>query len=292
MDLRQLSYFLAVVDEGTFTAAATAVSVAQPSLSQAVRSLESELGTPLFHRVGRAIRLTAAGEALIEPARQALRDAQVAREAVRAVAGLAAGRLDVAALPTLAAEPVAGLVGAFCRTHPGIAVRLVSPEEADGLDELVRTGACEVGFTELRPESAGLVRRELFRQDLLAVFPPGSPPHTTVALRTLAATPLVTTPAGTSSRRLLDDAFAAAGLTPRVAVEANARDAILPLVLAGAGASLLPRPLTHGAVAQGAVVSAVRPAIHREVGAVFRPRPLSPAARAFVDLLPRRGGAT
>ncbi|MBV8960517.1 MAG: LysR family transcriptional regulator, partial [Actinobacteria bacterium] len=66
MDLRQLSYFLAVVDEGTFTAAASRVAVAQPSLSQAVRALEAELGTELFHRVGRAVRLTSAGEALVE----------------------------------------------------------------------------------------------------------------------------------------------------------------------------------------------------------------------------------
>lgn len=286
MDLRQLSYFLAVVDEGTFTAAASAVAVAQPSLSQAVRALEGELGTELFHRVGRNVRLTAAGTALVEPARQALRDADVAREAVRAVAGLEAGRLDLAALPTLAAEPVAGLVGAFTRAHPRVAVRLVSPEDAGSVDDLVRSGECEIGFTELHPDVSGLVQRRLFRQDLLAVFPPGSPSHDTVGLRALAATPLVTTPPGTSSRRLLDEAFAAAGLTPRVAVEANARDAILPLVLAGAGASLLPRPLTQGAAAQGAVVSAVRPPIYRDVGAIHRPGPLSPAARAFLDLLP------
>jgi len=286
MDLRQLSYFLAVVDEGTFTAAAATVAVAQPSLSQAVRSLEAELGTPLFHRLGRAVRLTAAGDALVEPARQALRDADVAREAVRAVAGLEAGRLELAALPTLAAEPAAEFVGEFRRAHPAVAVSLVSPEEPDQLEELVRTGVCEVGFTELRAEAAGLVRRQLFRQDVLAVFPPGSVAHTSVGLRTLAATPLVTTPVGTSSRRVLDDAFAAAGLTPRVAVEANARDAILPLVLAGAGASLLPRPLTVGAAALGAVVSAVRPALHRDVGVVHRPGVLSPAARAFMNLLP------
>jgi DNA-binding transcriptional LysR family regulator len=288
MDVRQLSYFLAVVDEGTFTAAAASMAVAQPSLSQAVRSLEAELGASLFHRVGRAVRLTAAGEALVEPARQTLRDTHVAREAVRAVAGLEAGRLEIAALPTLAAEPVAEFVGMFRRVHPAVSVSLVSPEEAGTLDELVRTGECEVGFTELRSEPAGLVRRQLFRQDVLAVFPPGSQPHTSVGLRTLASTPLVTTPVGTSSRRVLDDAFAAAGLTPRVAVEANARDAILPLVLAGAGASLLPRPLTVGAAAQGAVVSAVRPALHREVGVVHRPGPLSPAARAFVELLAAR----
>ncbi|MBV8690572.1 MAG: LysR family transcriptional regulator [Actinobacteria bacterium] len=285
MDLRQLSYFLAVVDEGTFTAAASRVAVAQPSLSQAVRALEAELGTELFHRVGRAVRLTSAGEALVEPARQALRDADTAREAVRAVAGLEAGRLDLAALPTLAAEPVAGLVGAFTRAHPGVSVRLVSPEEPGTLDDLVRSGECEIGFTELHPDVEGLVQRRLFRQDLLAVFPPGSPRHDTVGLRALAATPLVTTPPGTSSRRVIDDAFAAAGLTARVAVEANARDAILPLVLAGAGASLLPRPLMQGAAAQGAVVSAVRPPVHRDVGAVYRPGPLSPAARAFISLL-------
>src|ERR1043165_983563 len=107
MDLRQLSYFLAVVDEGTFTAAAAAVAVAQPSLSQAVRSLEAELGTPLFHRLGRAVRLTAAGDALVEPARQTLRDIDTARAAVEAVAGLMGGCLELAALPTLAADPVA-----------------------------------------------------------------------------------------------------------------------------------------------------------------------------------------
>ena len=284
MDLRQLAYFLAVVDEGTFTAAAGAASVAQPSLSQAVRTLEAELGTPLFHRVGRTVRLTAAGEALVEPARQALRDADTAREAVRAVAGLSAGRLDVASLPTLAAEPVAVLVGRFCQAHAGVGVRITAPEEPAGVEALVRSGVCEIGFTEVHPGIAGLTQRTLFRQDLLAVWPPGAPGRATVSLRTLCAAPLVTTPPGTSTRRLLEEAFTAEGLVPRIAVEVNARDAILPLVLAGAGASLLPRRLTEGATAQGAVVTAVRPAISRAIGILHRPGPLSPAAAAFLTL--------
>src|SRR2546429_2987960 len=86
MDLRRLRLFLAVVDHGGMTRAAEVEHVAQPSVSQAIRELETELGTPLFHRVGRRVVLTAAGEALVGPARQALRDVETGRAAVEAVA--------------------------------------------------------------------------------------------------------------------------------------------------------------------------------------------------------------
>src|ERR1700748_2051009 len=107
MDLRRLRLFLAVVDHGGMTRAAEAEHVAQPSVSQAIRELEAEVGTPLFHRVGRRVVLTAAGEAVVEPARQVLRDVETGRAAVEAGPGLAAGRLDLVALPTLAVDPVA-----------------------------------------------------------------------------------------------------------------------------------------------------------------------------------------
>src|SRR5512135_2285951 len=101
MDLRQLRYAVAVVDHGGFTRAAEAMHVAQPSLSQSVRALEAELGTELFHRTPRSVVLTAAGEAFLGPARQALRDASNVQAAVAEVAGLQAGHLDVVCLPTL-----------------------------------------------------------------------------------------------------------------------------------------------------------------------------------------------
>src|SRR3954468_15845387 len=105
MDTRRLTMFLAVVDEGTFTKAAGTVYVSQSALSQAIHELEREVGVGLFHRVGRRVVLTAAGEALVEPARQALRDLANARAAVAAVSGLEEGRLDLVALPTLAVTP-------------------------------------------------------------------------------------------------------------------------------------------------------------------------------------------
>ncbi|GAA2621595.1 hypothetical protein GCM10009863_39600 [Streptomyces axinellae] len=102
MDVRQLEYFLAIVDHRGFNRAASALYLSQPSLSQAVRGLERDLGSALFHRIGRRAVLTEAGTALIEPALAALRSLETARASVAAVHELRAGRVDVAAMPSQA----------------------------------------------------------------------------------------------------------------------------------------------------------------------------------------------
>src|ERR1700677_4830687 len=142
MDSHRLRHFLAVVDHGGFTAAAQAVYVSQPALSLAVRDLEAELGVPLFVRNGRRVRLTAAGEALLGPARQVLRDLETGQAAVEAVAGLEAGNLTMASLPTLAADPLAPLVGSFRRRYPGVRIDLAAPEGTSELFDLVVAGTC------------------------------------------------------------------------------------------------------------------------------------------------------
>src|SRR5215207_8402966 len=284
MDLRRLRLFLAVVDGGGMTRAAESEHVSQPSVSQAIRELEADLGTALFHRVGRRVVLTAAGEALVEPARQVLRDVETGRAAVEAVAGLGAGRLDLVALPTLAADPVAPLVGAFRLEHPGVDIALADPADASALVDLVASGECELGITAEPVTAPGLASHELGRQDLLAVLPPGAQAAHTMAVGTLARYPLVTAPPGTTTRRQLEEAFADAHVSPRVAVVTAQREAILPLVLAGAGATLFPRPLAEQAAALGAVVVSLRPGLTRPVHLFHRNGPLSPAAAAFRDL--------
>src|SRR5215510_4578394 len=106
MDLRRLEYFLAVVEHGQVTSAASALRVAQPSLSQAIKALERDLGVQLFIRDGRSLRPTRAGEALIEPARRVLGDLDAARAAVSDVVELAAGWLDVASHDLLTRDPL------------------------------------------------------------------------------------------------------------------------------------------------------------------------------------------
>src|SRR5688572_24709858 len=113
MDMRRLQMFLAVHEHQSFTRAAKASFISQPALSQCIKELENQMGAVLFHRLGRRVTLTPAGEALVGPASQVVREFEAGRRAVQAVKGLQAGRLDLVCLPSLAADPVAPLIGAF-----------------------------------------------------------------------------------------------------------------------------------------------------------------------------------
>ncbi|HEY2569929.1 MAG TPA: LysR substrate-binding domain-containing protein [Solirubrobacteraceae bacterium] len=284
MDERRLRYFLAIVEDGSVTAAAARLHVAQPSLSQSLRSIERELGAELFHRVGRGLRLTSAGRALIGPARQALLAIDAARSAVREISDVLAGELAVAALATLAADPLADLVGSFRQAYPGVTVEIGEAESTADASRLVAEGTRELGLVQL-PAPRQLVASALGRQELMFVLPPGREPSerplTPTALRSV---PLVVTPPGTSTRDLLELAFASAAVVPQIAVETTAREAIVPLVLAGAGAALLPAGLAREASRRGAAVRPARPPLTRPIGLVSRPGTLSPAARAFTAL--------
>lgn len=290
MDLRQVEYLVAIVDHGGFTRAASALGMAQPSLSQSVRRLEEELGAPLLTRTGRRVALTEAGESFLGPARRLLREAQRARDAVAAHAGLATGTLDLVALASLAVDPVAGLVAAFRSRHPGVTVRMLDPSSPAHLLELVRSGRAEAGITEADGAPSGLVTVTLSSQSLLAVLPPapagaeGRAPHPMTPAE-LAAEPLVVTPPGTSLRSLVDRFVVAAGFPEgvvRVAVETDQRDMLVPLVLRGAGAAVLPPALAADAAAKGALVRPLDPPLTRRIVLVYPTEGLAPAATAFV----------
>lgn len=288
MDERRLRYFLAVAEEGGVTKAAERLGVAQPSLSQALRAFEAELGVELFHRLGRGMRLSSAGRQLVGPARQILRTMDDARHAISGATELRTGTLELATLATLAIDPMAELVGRFRDRYPGIEVDVYEPDTADGVSALVREGACELGAAHLPIPAEGLVELPLGEQELLFVLPPrrraDHGEERPISARELAEIPLVVAPQGTSTRMLLDQALDALGVSPRIAVETAAREAIVPLVLSGAGAALLPGPLARDAQRRGAIVRRSARRISRRIGLVHRDGPLSAAAHAFLDL--------
>jgi LysR family transcriptional regulator, carnitine catabolism transcriptional activator len=287
MDERKLQLFVAVIDEGSLTAAAARLHIAQPSASQTLRSIEREYGVPLFRRVGRGLKLTSAGEALVAPARDALTALGTAAAAVRTVTDLESGFLHIAALSTLASDPLAELIGSFRQAHSRIIIRIDESEGVTALTNLVRLGYCDLGLAHL-PVEGDLVSVPLGTQDLVFVLPPDSPRgNRPLPMRTLAHTPLVVAPKGTSTRTLLDQVFADAGMQPLVAVETAAREAVIPLVLAGAGAALLPQSLGAEAARRGAIVRQPTPCIWREIGLIHRSERLSPAAAAFLRLAAR-----
>jgi DNA-binding transcriptional LysR family regulator len=286
MELRNVEYVVAVVDQGSFTAAAKAVGVMQPSLSEGIARLERELGVALFHRIGRGVSLTAAGRAFEGPARQLLRDRDQVIAAVGGVRALDTGALDLVALRTLAVDPLATLVGQFRVAHPGVVVHIAEPEDVAAVEDMVADGRCELGLTELPPRREELIAIRLARQEIYAVCPPHTklPASGRLPIAQLASVPLVATPRGTSTRDLMERALASARVEPTIAVESAQREALGPLVLGGAGTSLLPRRLAEQYAEQGAVIAGLSPALNRTIGLVHRASPLTPAARAFVEL--------
>jgi DNA-binding transcriptional LysR family regulator len=276
-----------VVDHGGFTAAARAVFVSQPAISLAVKELERELGTELFSRVGRGVRLTPAGEALVGPARQALRDLETGRAAVAAVTGVMAGSLSVCSLPTLAADPMAALVGRFRRHHPGVRVDLAAPEDTQELFDLVDAGTCELGLTDARGVPPSYGASDLGAQTLVFIHPPGTEFHPdghapSGGLPTDRS--FVVAPEGTSTRRLFDEQIGAGSDGRVLAVVTAQREAIVPLVLAGAGTALVPEAVARSAERFGAVVSEPGVPIVRRLALVHREGVLSPAAERFCEL--------
>ncbi|GAA4859456.1 LysR family transcriptional regulator [Saccharopolyspora rosea] len=288
MDRRELEYFLAIAEHGSFTAAAQALHVAQPSLSHAIRSLENRLGGKVFHRLPHGVALTPAGEALLEPARQVMRDFSTATASVRQVLGLSAGRLDVVAQTTLAVDPLAELVGAFLREHPKVAVTISDPELGTDVTGAVRTGECELGMVDAAERAVDDLESLVLRgREIFAVLPPDSAVaagRSGLGAGELAALDWVTTPRGTATRAVIEDTVGAKGASPAVAVETAHQAMIVPLVLSGAGATLLPRTMAQDAAARGAAVLPLRPRVVRRGVLFWRPGPLSPAAAEFVRM--------
>jgi DNA-binding transcriptional LysR family regulator len=283
MDLRRLEVFLAVVDDGTFTGAADTLLISQPAVSQAVSALERELGSQLFHRLGRSVRLTDAGAALCAPARLALRDVAAAREAVALVHDLLAGHLELACLPTLAVSPLAPVVGSFRREFPAVTISLLDPDDTSDVLGLVRSGRCELGIVG----DASVTDLELVAmssQEYRVLLPPGTRSASTIDVEDLATMPVVAPPRGSSSRDLLDEVLARQGQRATVVVETAQREALVPLVLAGAGVALVPRSLAAIGERLGCEVAAITPAVGREVSIVHRRAAMTPAAAAFVRL--------
>ncbi|MEV5538286.1 LysR family transcriptional regulator [Saccharopolyspora shandongensis] len=287
MDLRQLEYFLAVAEHGGVTRAARALHLAQPSLSDVVRGLERELGTPLFHRVGGGVVLTAAGEALLGPARRALRDRAAARAVLDDLVGLSSGRLDILAWSVVSTYPLAELVAAFRRRHPQITVHITDLRDEDDVGALVRDGHYEIAFAyPAVPDGRDLRVHRLGTHEIHLVLPAdvGADWPDPVPVGLLADLPMISVPQNSTMRGRIERVLAVANARTREAAVTEHRDALIPLVLAGVGAAFVSSARARRAAALGLHVRRLDPPIHRTYRLLHRPDGLSPAGRAFVDL--------
>src|SRR6185312_1510129 len=145
IELRHLRYFLAVAETQHFTKAAAKLHVTQPTLSHQIRQLEGQLNLPLFDRVGRGIKLTAAGELLLPHARRVMRELEDARLALVELHGLKRGELKVGIVQTVNACVIPEIVGRFSAAHPGI--RVTAAELAvEDIEAGLESGQLDVGI--------------------------------------------------------------------------------------------------------------------------------------------------
>jgi DNA-binding transcriptional LysR family regulator len=286
VELQQMRYVVAVAETANFTRAAERCRVVQSALSHQIARLERELGARLFDRTSRRVQLTAAGEAFLPAARQALDAVERARAEVAAVSGELRGRLAIGTIPTVTAVDLASALKSFQVRHSQVRITL-RVGSSDELAERVRQGTLDIAFLGLPPsvQPKGVRGRALARGELVAIVAPGHPlaDMTSVDLHRLSKEVFVDYPAGTAARAQSDEAFAAAGVTREVAFEVTNADLVARLVRLGLGIGMMPAafvtelPNVH-------VVELRDPPTRVEHVIWSRLRP-SPAAAAFLDAL-------
>lgn len=247
MELRQLEYFVAVVEERSFTRAAQRERVAQPAVSAQIQRLERQVGQPLLTRSSRDVRLTQAGAAMLPHARAALAAVRGAQAAVDEVAQLIRGAVAIGTV-TLHPVDVAGLIAAFHADYPEVEITL-GTDNSDALLAMLEDGRLDVaivsiGVDETLPgmdfavvtdealEAVVATRHRLTRRKALS-------------LNELCEYPLISLPVGTGLRSRLDSACAAAGLRPRIAFEATSPLELAELARHGLGVAILPQSMAR-----------------------------------------------
>jgi DNA-binding transcriptional LysR family regulator len=284
VNLQQLRYFLAIADEGSFTRAAERLLVAQPSLSQQMKSLERELGGQLLERIPKGVRLTAAGKAFMPEARAAVAHAERARRDARSALGLEAGELEVATVTSIAFGVLPPAFELWHSRHPATTIALREYTHRRALDEAVRTGIGDIAIGPRPPQWSGPMV-ELGWEEFVVVLPASdqlSRRKRAVSLGELADRDWVLFGPDHGLSQLVLDVCAGAGFTPRRTVQTDQVAAAAPLAAAGLGVTIVPsNVVSHGLNAE---TRRLRPALVRQLVAFTR-QDWSPLAQAFLEVL-------
>lgn len=284
MDLQQLRYVVAVAELGNFTRAAERCFVVQSALSHQIAKLEQELGTRLFNRTSRQVRVTQAGEAFLPAARQCLEAADRAKAEVAATTGEIRGRLAVGTIPTVAAVDVPAALRVFHERHPNVRVALTMGS-SEALTRRVRDGRLDLAFLGLASDVVvpGVQDHVLSTDRHVAVLAPAHPLAAArrVRLSRLAEEKFIDFPTGSAGRAQTDQAFDEAGLTREVPFEVTDVHLMTALVREGLGVALLPSAFAR--TLQGLATVPVTGAPQRAEHLIWSRIGPSPAMAAFLE---------
>jgi DNA-binding transcriptional LysR family regulator len=263
--------YLTVVETGSVSAAARVLGMTQPAASQQLREMERRTGVRLLERAAGRSLPTAAGQAVIAPARRALAAAEDVEAVATAHRDGQAGRARLGTGATACIHLLPPVLAAVRRRLPGLELTVTTGNTPD-IVRRVEDGDLDVALATLPvPRSRSLLITPLLTDALVALLPEAAAPPGTGAIgaSVLARVPLILYEPGGTMRGLIDAWFARAGVTPRLAMELGSIEAIKGLVGSGLGGSVLPA-LSVGPAVPGAVWRPLRPGLSRRLGIILR----------------------
>ena len=287
MNLDELHWFVALAESEHMTDAAAELNITQPTLSRALARLEHQIGTPLFDRVNRRLRLNAYGRIVLEHARRSISEMRSATERITALRDPDKGVVRLAFLHSMANWFVPDIIGRFHAQAPQVQFDL-SQAAGHELAEALATGQVDLVITTPRPQGDGYGWRELMVEQLCLVVPRTHHlgKRRRISLTETAEEPFIALGSQFALRQLTNELWAAEGINPRVVFEAMEIATIEGLVAAGLGIAVVPAPRPSRAEPSAAYISLTSAHAKRAVGlAWIKGRPISPAADRFASFV-------
>ena len=240
MDLRQLEIIRLVAETGSFTAASRQLHVSQSAVSRQILLLEEELREPLFLRLGRRVRLTAAGEALLQLSRRVLADVRDTTTSIVEQHRKLTGAIHLGGGMTVCLHVFPSMLKEYRRHHPEVDVKLTTGG-TPLLVERLRAGALDVALLTLPVEGADLTQVPVMNEELLLVTHPSHPlaRQRRIRPRDLDDQPCVLFERGSSTRRVIDEMFAREQIRPRIVMETENVEILKALVAIGLGMAII-----------------------------------------------------
>lgn len=285
LKLSQLRILVAVADRENFSEAALHLDMSQSAVSHAIAALEDHLGVMVVMRGRHGARLTPVGMRIVEHAREMVRRADDIVKEANLAKGLKGGLVRIAGFRSVATHILPTVITAFHHRFPGIALSLDEKDDCPDVEQALREGQADIGFT-LQPMGDDLEFWELLRDEFVALFPPGFPAITPpLTWDTLTAQPIIMPPATTSLMQRVYDHVQAQGYKLRVAYDVETDATIVRLVAQGLGVGILPRLAAEPIPTDIQVYSLPVP-LNRIIGVAVLAEALhTPAVYAFLEVL-------
>jgi DNA-binding transcriptional LysR family regulator len=295
MDLRQLEIIRAIADTGSFTAAGEKLHVSQSAISRQILLLEEELGEPVFHRIGRRIRITPAGESLLQLSHRVFQDLQETVSTISDKRESLSGTMRLVGGMTVCLYVFPALLAEVRRIHPHLEMK-VTVGSAERSIAMLRSGAGDLGMISLPVEATDLVSVPVLEEELLLITYPAHPlaKKKSIAPADLDGQDFVLFETGSITRRLVESFFAREGVDPEIIMETENVEIIKAMVRNGLGISIIPSQAAASEIRSGQLVCS-RIAGHslvRQTGWLYPkmsrlPRTVSEVIRIFETIRPK-----